>query len=126
MKTFILFLFGVFETHEEIENFCFDVLGRSTAVKNLRFVIEDEKNIIVIFDSELGRHPISKELHSILTTDIIKFYFLFERESIYSVNLPVEMKDFIFKPKENNTSLKIEYLDSEIKKNKNLKKWEHY
>ncbi len=39
----------------------------------------------------------------------VKFYFLFEREGIYSANLPVQMKDFMFKPSEEHTSLRLEY-----------------
>ena len=109
MNTFILFLYGTFDNHEEVEYFCFEIFGISPAVNSVRFVIENEKNIIVIFDSELNKRDLSKELFSILTTDVIKFYFLFERESIYSAYLPVQMKDFIFKPKEKHSSLKIEY-----------------
>ncbi len=116
VNTFILFLYGTFENHEEVEYFCFEIFGISPAVKSVRFVIENEKNIIVIFDSDLGRKELSKELHDILIIDIVKFYFLFERESIYSANLPVQMKDFIFKPKENHSSLKIEYDNTEINK----------
>lgn len=116
MNTFILFLYGTFENHEEVEFFCFEIFGTSPVVKSVRFVIENEKNIIVIFDSESDRQELSKELHDILITDIIKFYFLFERGSLYSANLPVQMKDFIFKPKENHSSLKIEY--DNIKTNK--------
>jgi hypothetical protein len=116
MKTFILFLYGSFETHEDVEYFCFEKFGVSPAVNSVRFVIENEKNIIVIFDSELGRKELSKELHEVLPIDNIKFYFLFERESIYTANLPVQMKDFIFKPKDNHTSLKIEYDNNEKNK----------
>ena len=39
----------------------------------------------------------------------VKFYFLFERESIYSANLPIQMKDFMFKPSEEYSSLRLEY-----------------
>lgn len=109
MKTFLLFLYGTFEDIEDIEFFCMEILGTSPAVNSVRFVIENNKNIIVIFDSEMEKRELSSELHSILVNDAVKFYFLFERESIYSANLPVQMKDFIFKPKEEHTSLRIEY-----------------
>jgi len=113
MKTFILFLYSTFRNHDEVENFCFKVLGKSKSVTNLRFVIENEKNIIVIFDSELGRFDMSKELVELLSIDIIKFYFLFQKESIYTAHLPIEMKDFIFKPKEEYTYLRLEYNNDE-------------
>lgn len=114
MKTFLLFLYGTFEDHEDVEFFCGEILGSSPAVKTVRFVIENNKNIIVIFESDLVRKELSEELHSILTSDIVKFYFLFERESIYSANLPVQMKDFIFKPQDEHTSLRLEYEKQEI------------
>ena len=119
MKTFILFLYGSFENHEEIEHFCFEIFGVNPLVHSVRFVIENEKNIIVIFDSETIRGELTKELHQLLSIDMIKFYFLFERESLYTANLPVQMKDFIFKPKENESYLRIEYEkdEKEIKKN---------
>jgi hypothetical protein len=113
LKNFILFLFGNFENMEEVEFFCFEILGVSPAVNSVKFVIENEKSIIVLFDSELERKELSAELHDTLTTDIVKFYFLFERESIYSANLPVQMRDFIFKPKDDNTSLRLKYTDTE-------------
>jgi hypothetical protein len=39
----------------------------------------------------------------------IKFYFLFDRESIHSANIPIELKDFIFKPNPEHSSIKLEY-----------------
>lgn len=109
MKTFLLFLYGTFEDHEDVEFFCLEVLGESKAVKTVRFVVENNKNIIVIFESDLQRKELSEELHNSLTNEVVKFYFLFERDSIYSANLPVQMKDFIFKPSDEHTSLRIEY-----------------
>ncbi len=116
MNTYILFLYGTFDNHEEVEYFCFEIFGINPVVKSVRFVIENEKNIIIIFDSESDKRVLSKELYDTLTTDVIKFYFLFERESIYSAYLPVQMKDFIFKPKEKHSSLKIEYDNTETQK----------
>jgi hypothetical protein len=110
MKTYLLFLFANFEDHEDIEFFCLEVLGVSPKVAKVRFVIEDtSKSIIVIFESEATRKELSEELHNIISMEDVKFYFLFEREGIYSANLPVQMKDFMFKPSEEHTSLRLEY-----------------
>ena len=110
MKTYLLFLFANFEDHEDIEFFCLEVLGVSPKVSKVRFVIEDtSKSIIVIFESESTRKELSEELHNIISMEDVKFYFLFERESIYSANLPIQMKDFMFKPSEEHSSLKLEY-----------------
>jgi hypothetical protein len=110
MKTYLLFLFANFEDHEDIEFFCLEVLGVSPKVSKVRFVIEDtSKSIIVIFESESTRKELSEELHNIISMEDVKFYFLFERESIYSANLPIQMKDFMFKPSEEQSSLRLEY-----------------
>ena len=110
MKTYLLFLYANFEDHEYVEFFCTEILGHSPVIKKVRFVIEDStKNVIIIFESDSNRKDLSEELHNILTKEKIKFYFLFDRSSIYSANLPVQMKDFMFKPKEEHTSLRLEY-----------------
>lgn len=110
MKTYLLFLFANFEDLEDIEFFCLEVLGVSPKIAKVRFVIEDtSKSIIVIFDSESSRKDLSEELHNIISMEDVKFYFLFERESIYSANLPIQMKDFMFKPSEEHVSLRLEY-----------------
>ena len=110
MKTYLLFLFANFEDHEDIEFFCLEVLGVSPKVAKVRFVIEDtSKSIIIIFESESTRKELSEELHNIISMEDVKFYFLFERESIYSANLPIQMKDFMFKPNDEHSSLRLEY-----------------
>ena len=51
MKTYILFIFGMFDDHEDIEYFCTEVLAESKVIESVRFVIENSQNIIVIFES---------------------------------------------------------------------------
>jgi hypothetical protein len=110
MKTYLLFLFSNFKDHDDVEFFCIDVLGVSPKISKVRFVIEDtSKSIIVIFESTVTRKELSEELQNIISMEDVKFYFLFERESIYSANLPVQMKDFMFKPSEEHVSLRLEY-----------------
>lgn len=112
MKTYLLFLYSFFETHEDAENFSFDVLGKCPVVKKVRFIKEESsKNLIVIFESDFTKKEISEEFRKILTEETIKFYFLFDRNNIASANLPVQMKEFMFKPQEENVSLRLEYDD---------------
>jgi hypothetical protein len=110
MKTFILFIFGTFEDHEDIAFFCTEILGGSTAVKSLKYVIESSQNIIVIFDSELEHKELSQELHETLVSDVVKFYFLFERSTLVSAHLPEQVKDFIFKPLPDSSAIEINYV----------------
>ena len=110
MKTYLLFLYSNFEDHEYVDFFSTEILGHSPMIKKVRFVIEDNpKNVIIIFESDSPRKELSEELHGILSKETVKFYFLFDRTNIYSANLPVQMKEFMFKPKDEHTSLRLEY-----------------
>ncbi len=53
VRTYTLFIYGTFEGHDEVEFFCMEVMSSSPAVKTLRYVIENNNNIIVIFDSDV-------------------------------------------------------------------------
>jgi hypothetical protein len=109
MKTYILFIFGMFDDHEDIEYFCTDILGDSPVIKSVRFVIENSQNIIVIFDSEMDYKTMSNELFAILTNENIKFYFIFDRDNLVTAHLPYEVKEFIFKPITDNMIIKMDY-----------------
>ena len=74
-KTFILFIFGMFEDYEDVEYFCTDIIGELPFIKTVRYVIENTQNIIVIFESDLDYTTLSKEMFAILIDDNIKFYF---------------------------------------------------
>ena len=109
MKTYLLFIFGMFEDHEDIEFFCTQVLAESKVIGSVRFVIENSQNIIVVFDSEFDHKNISNELFGLLINDNIKFYFIFDRENLVTAHLPAEVKDFIFKPVSDNNIVRVEY-----------------
>lgn len=98
MNTFILFIFGMFEDHEDIEYFCMDVIGEMDCVKSVRYVIENSQNIIVIFDSEEELSKLSKDMFDVLKNDNVRFYFLFDRSNLVSAHVPQQIKDFIYKP----------------------------
>ena len=113
MKTFILFIFGMFEDHEDVEFFCTEVLGDTKSIKSLRYVIENSQNIIVIFDSDTEYFELSKDLFESLTIENVKFYFLIERDTLVTAHLPAQVKDFIFKPQTENSAMFLEYLKKE-------------
>jgi len=109
MKTYIMFIFGMFEDHEDVEFFCTEVLGENSVISSVRYVIENSQNIIVIFDSDSDYKTISQEMYTVLFTDNIKFYFIFDRESLVTAHLPQQVKDFIFKPASDNMIIRLEY-----------------
>jgi len=109
MKTFILFIFGVFEDQEDIEYFCLDIFGSSDKISKVRYVIEKSQNIIIIFDSDIDYKTLSEEVYNLSFNDSVKFYFLVERDSLVSAHVPQAVKDFIFKPQTTDMFMKIEY-----------------
>ena len=108
MNTFILFIFGMFEDHEDIEYFCVDVIGEMECVKSVRYVIENSQNIIVIFDSDSELQKLSKDMFDVLKNDSVRFYFIFDRSNLVSAHVPQQIKDFIYKPS-NAMFMNLEY-----------------
>lgn len=110
VKSYTLFIYGTFEDHDEVEFFCMKVLAELDAVKTLRYVIESNNSIIVIFDSDYDGINLSTELLSVMVNDTIKFYLLYPLDTLITAHLPQKLKDFIFKPKEGEMNIKIEYI----------------
>jgi len=109
-KTYTLFIYGTFENHDEVEFFCMEVMSNSPVVKTLRYVIENNNNIIVIFDSDLEPQKLSTELLTFMINDTIKYYFLYPLDTLITAHLPEKLKDFIFKPQEVKMNIKVEYI----------------
>ncbi len=110
VKTYTLFIYGTFEDHDEVEFFCMEVMSKSPAVKTLRYVIENNNNIIVIFDSDLEPQKLSTELLTFMINDTIKYYFLYPLDTLITAHLPEKLKDFIFKPQESKMNIRVEYI----------------
>lgn len=110
VRTYTLFIYGTFEGHDEVEFFCMEVMSTSPAVKTLRYVIENNNNIIVIFDSDYEVKNLSTELLNFMINDTIKYYFLFPLDTLVTAHLPEKLKDFIFKPNELGMNIKVEYV----------------
>jgi hypothetical protein len=96
METYILFLYGMFDDMEDIEFYCNEVLLQNRAVNRLKFIVENNRNLVIILQSKQGHDEFSKSLHKDLTMDNVKFYFMFRRDEMISAHLPQEVKDFIF------------------------------
>lgn len=109
MNTYVLFIFGMFDDHEDIEYFCTDVIGESKVIQSIRFIIENSENIIVIFDSEMDPTVVDRELYTMLVDEHIKFYFIFQRENMVTAHLPQQIKDLIFTPTIDNTIIRVDY-----------------
>lgn len=120
MKTYILFIFGMFEDHEDVQFFCSEILGASEVIDSVRYVIENSQNIIVIFNSEHEKEKLSKEVYDLLLNDSVKFYFLVERDALVSSHIPDTIRDFIFKPFKMTEVMRIEYVKNKHKPSMDL------
>lgn len=98
MKSYLLFIYGIFDDIQDIDFFCLEILGQSPFIRSVRYIIENNQNIIIMFDSNQSNDILSEEVHTLSKNDSVKFYFLIEKPSLVSVFLPVTINDFIFKP----------------------------
>lgn len=115
MKTFILFIFGLFDDMEDIEYFCSDVLSDCKTISSIRYVIENGQNIIVIFDSEVDYKELAQDLYGNIVNENIKLYFIFERDSLVTAHLPQNVKDFIFRPSSpDDFQVRLDYTHTDI------------
>jgi hypothetical protein len=99
----------MFEDHEDVEYFCSDILSECKSIDSIKYVMEGDQNLIVIFDSKEDYENLSKDLYKFIVNDNIKFYFVFQRDSIVTAHLPHNVKDFIFKPSGDNNVLRLDY-----------------
>ena len=99
MKSYILFIYANFENHEELEYFCMEHFSQVSEA-GIKYVIENLGNCIIIFDSEKDKETLTKDLRRTMDIEHIKFYLIFEKESIFWAELPPKLNDFIFKPQE--------------------------
>jgi hypothetical protein len=110
MKSYLLFIYGVFDDDQDSEFFCLEILGQSPFVSSVRYIIENNQNIIVMFDSNEDSMVLSNEIHLLSKNDSVKFYFLIEKPSLVSVYLPETINDYIFKPSTSDPlMIKVEY-----------------
>jgi hypothetical protein len=110
MKSYLLFIYGVFDDIEDIDFFCLEILGQSPFIRSVRYIIENNQNIIIIFESNQSNDILSEEVYTLSKNDSVKFYFLIETPSLVSVYLPETINDFIFKPGTSDPlMIKIEY-----------------
>tara|TARA_B110000444_G_scaffold258736_1_gene300445 strand:+ start:1484 stop:1903 length:420 start_codon:yes stop_codon:yes gene_type:complete len=86
----------MFEDTEDIEFYCNEVLLENPAVKSLRFIVENSRNLIVILESDKTQKELSKSIHTDLLDQNVKFYFIFRRDEVVSAHIPEQVKKFIY------------------------------
>lgn len=104
MKTYILFIFASFTDLEELEFFCFEHFPQ-LSIGSIKYVIESSGNCIIIFDSDKEKDPLIQSLDETLSLDSIRFYMIFEKNSIFWSKLPPDLNKFIFKVQSKNPGM---------------------
>lgn len=106
MNTYIFFVYGEFEDHDDVQFFTMNVLGEYKSINSLRYVVEDtNKNLIIIFDSESDKKGIIGMLEELVNhVETIKFYFIFELKDLTAAKISEDIKNLIFKPKDKSIS----------------------
>lgn len=97
MDTYVLYIFGTFETHEDILYYCTDVMPSCPAVDKLVYVMECSQSLILVFESTLEESDIVDELPSYVVNENVKFYFLHRLKDTLTAYLPPELNDMIYK-----------------------------
>ncbi len=97
MKSYILFIYGAFEDHEDLEFFCMEHFTQVSEA-GVKYVIESLGNCIIIFDTEKDKETLIQDLKKTLDLEHIRFYFIFEKEHIFWTEIPEALREFIFKP----------------------------
>lgn len=99
MKSYILFIYAAFEDHEDLEFFCMEHFTQ-VSEGGIKYVIESLGNCIIIFDTEKDKETLISDLKKTLDIEHIKFYFIFEKDSVFWAEIPEALRQFMFKPQE--------------------------
>jgi hypothetical protein len=100
MSSYILFIYGSFEDHEDLELLFLEHFNQVSEA-GLKYVIEAVVNCIIIFDSDKEKTALIDDLKVTLDIDEVKFYLIFEKKDLFFAELPEAIRNLIFKPKEN-------------------------
>ena len=126
METYILYVFGSFETHDDVIFFISEVLPECDVIDHISYVIECSGSLIIIFQSETeDESEIIAELPKYVINENVKFYFIHRIKDMLSAYLPPELNEMIFKPKTDTTNelnspiYSLTYLDEILDKIEN-------
>ena len=117
MKTYVLIIFGNFDDHEDILFFVNEIFVAIPTISSLRYILEDGKNLTLIFDSDSSDKEIISDIFKTMSIEQIRYYFLFEKEGLMTSRIPKNMSDHLFKPIEDKIKDEKKYdLDELLEK----------
>ena len=119
MNSYILFIYGDFEDIDDIQYFCNDVFGVIVNITDIKYIIQNFKNIIVIFTSKIDEKELIIEISEVLKIEQVSYYLMFELGSMVTYNIPDTLSEIMFKPiklQKKNNILKSFDLDEILEK----------
>lgn len=113
MNTYLLFINGMFESTKDIDEFSIEFVNIFNPVTSPKFVIENQYNMIIIFDTDSEEEEVASNIKKKLTSNYVRFYFLFNREDIMVANMPQEISSLLFKDLPKDSALEISLINKE-------------
>ncbi len=98
MKSYILFLYGEFEDVSDIEFFINEIISEIASLTEIRFVVQNFKSIIVIFNSDNSPKELDDDFSLLVELEQVSYYMLFNLNNIVSFVIPDSLNNIIFKP----------------------------
>jgi len=108
LSTHIIFIYGDFDDLESIEFFCNEIVSQSTTISDINYIIQNVKNIIIFFTSEIEKDELNKEISNLLNIYQVEYYFMFKLEDMKTYKFPDKFEEKIFKSK-NQKNVKKNY-----------------
>lgn len=112
MEKYVVFLHGNFQNKENILNLIGEKFKGCEFLKQQKFIIEKEVNLIMVFSSDIEKPNLTQKFKDLLNNTIVQFYFLFDIRSVVGATAHPNLIDYIF----NNVYdeyYKIDYLNNE-------------
>ena len=113
MNTYLLFINGMFENTKDIDEFSIEFVNIFRPITSPKFVIENQYNMIIIFDTDTDEVDVASNIKTKLLSNYVRFYFLFNREDIMVANMPQEISSLLFKDLPKDSSLEISLINKE-------------
>lgn len=103
MDTYVLYILGNFDTHENILFYCSDVITSCPSVNKITYVMECSGSLVIIFESDTDESDMIDQLPEYVINDYVKFYFVHRLKDTMSSYIPPDLNDMIYKVQKINS-----------------------
>lgn len=96
MENYILFANTLFNDFKNTETYFNSSLNKIDTITNIKILIENENNVIILFDTNDSMEVLSNKIVANLSDNNVKYHFLFKKDSLLYTFIPKELKDIIY------------------------------